>query len=53
MGIAERIRTKIQKLWSGAPSMASSDLLRLYHQNPRLDGVRIIAEKCASTDLYL
>lgn len=53
MGIAERIRTRIQKLWSGAPSMASSDLLRLYHQNPRLDGVRIIAEKCASTDLYL
>ena len=53
MNIAERIRNVIRKTWSTAPSLASSQLLELYHTNPRLDGARIIAEKCASTDLYV
>ena len=53
MNIAERIRNVIKKTWSQAPSLASSQLLDLFHSNPRLDGARIIAEKCASTELYL
>ena len=53
MNIAERIRNVIRKTWSAAPSIASTELLELYHTNPRLDGARIIAEKCASIDLYV
>lgn len=53
MNIAERIRNVIRKTWSTAPSLASNQLLELYHSNPRLDGARIIAEKCASTELYV
>ena len=53
MNIAERIRNVIRKTWSQAPSLASSQLLELYHTNPRLDGARIIASKCASTELFL
>ena len=53
MNIAERIRNFIRKTWSAAPSLASRELLQLYHTNPRLDGARIIASKCASTELYL
>ena len=53
MNIAERIRQVIRKTWSQAPSMASTELLALYHTNPRLDGARVIASKCASTELYL
>lgn len=53
MNIAERIRNFIKKTWSAAPSLASNQLLDLYHTNPRLDGARVIAEKCASTELYL
>lgn len=53
MNIAERIRNVIRKTWSAAPSLASRELLQLYHTNPRLDGARIIATKCASTELYL
>lgn len=53
MSISERIRNLIRKTWSQAPSLASSQLLELFHSNPRLDGVRIIATKCASTELYL
>lgn len=49
----ESIKRFIKKTWSNPPSMASRDLLALYHTNPRLDGVRIIANKCASTELYL
>ena len=49
----EAIKNLIRKTWSQAPSMASRDLLALYHSNPRLDGVRIIANKCASTELFL
>ena len=49
----EVIKNMIHKNWSQAPSMASRDLLALYHTNPRLDGVRVIANKCASTELYL
>lgn len=49
----ESIKRFIRKTWSNPPSMASRDLLALYHTNPRLDGVRIIANKCASTELYL
>ena len=49
----ESIKAMIRKTWSKAPSMASRDLLSLYHTNPRLDGVRVIANKCASTELYL
>lgn len=49
----ESIKRLIKKTWSTPPSMASRDLLALYHTNPRLDGVRIIANKCASTELYL
>ena len=34
--------------------MASRSLfIALYHTNPRLDGVRVIANKCAITELYL
>ena len=47
------IKNMIHKNWSQAPSMASRDLLALYHTNPRLDGVRVIANKCASTELFL
>ena len=53
MNIAERIRNVIRKTWSAAPSLASRELLQLYHTNPRLEGARIIASKCASTELYL
>ena len=51
--ITDKIRNAIRKNWSYAPSLASTDLLELYKKNPRLDGVRIIATKCASVDLYL
>ena len=51
MNPIESIKTMIRKTWSKAPSMASRDLLSLYHTNPRLDGVRVIANKCASTEL--
>lgn len=53
MNPLERIKTMIKKTWSQAPTMASRDLLALYHTNPRLDGVRVIANKCASTELFL
>lgn len=53
MNIQERIKNIIKKNWSKAPSLASSELLKLYHTNPRLDGVRIIANKCASVELFL
>lgn len=53
MNPIESIKKMIKKTWSQAPSMASRDLLSLYHTNPRLDGVRVIANKCASTELYL
>lgn len=54
MNAFERIKNLVtKKLWSQAPSLASSELLKLYHTNPRLDGARIIAQKCASTELYL
>lgn len=53
MNIAERISAKIKKMWSAPPSLAASQLLQLYHTNPRLDGARIIANKCASVELYL
>ena len=53
MNINEKIKNLIRKNWSKAPSLASRDLLSLYHTNPRLDGVRIIANKCASVDLFL
>ena len=54
MNAFERIKNLVtKKLWSQAPSLASSQLLSLYHTNPRLDGARIIASKCASTELYL
>ena len=49
----ESFKNLIVKRWSQAPSSASRDLLALYHTNPRLDGVRLIANKCASTELYL
>lgn len=49
----EVIKNMIRKVWSQAPSMASRDLLALFHSNPRLDGCRIIANKCASTELFL
>lgn len=48
-----KIKNLIRKNWSYAPSLATRELLALYHKNPRLDGVRIIANKCASIDLYL
>lgn len=48
-----RLKNLIKKNWSKAPSLATQELLALYHKNPRLDGVRIIANKCASVDLYL
>ena len=49
----EVLKNLIVKKWSEAPSSATRDLLELYHTNPRLNAVRIIANKCASTDLYL
>ena len=49
----EVIKNMIRKMWSQAPTMASRDLLALYHMNPRLDAVRIIANRCASTELFL
>ena len=49
----ESIKNLIRKTWSQAPSSASRDLLELYHTSPRLDAVRIIANKCASTELLL
>ena len=49
----ESIKQLIVKRWSQAPASASRDLLELYHTNPRLNAVRIIANKCASTDLFL
>lgn len=51
--ITESIRNKLKKLWSTPPKMSSTDLLKLFHENPRLDGARVIAQKCASTELYL
>ena len=51
--ITESIRTKLKKLWTTPPKMSSTDLLKLYHENPRLDGVRVIAQKCANVDLFL
>lgn len=48
-----KIKNLIKKNWSKAPSVATQDLLALYHKNPRLDSVRIIATKCASIDLFL
>lgn len=51
--ITDKIKNAIRKNWSYAPSLASTELLGLYHKNPRLDGARIIASKCASVDLYL
>ena len=53
MNIAERISAKIKKMWSAPPSLATSQLLQLYHESPRLDGARIIASKCASVELLL
>ena len=53
MNPIESIKNMIRKTWSQAPSSASRDLLALYHTNPRLDPVRLIANKCASTELYL
>ena len=49
----ESIKNLIRKTWSQAPSSESRDLLELYHTSPRLDAVRIIANKCASTELFL
>lgn len=49
----ESIKNIIRKAWSQAPASATRDLLELYHTNPRLNAVRIIANKCASTELYL
>lgn len=49
----ESIKNLIRKTWSQAPSSASCDLLELFHTSPRLDAVRIIANKCASTELFL
>ena len=49
----ESIKNLIRKTWSQAPSLASKDLLALYHSNPRLDGCRTIATKCASVELFL
>ena len=49
----ESIKNVIKKLWSQTPSLASRDLLELYHTNGRLDAVRLIANKCASTELFL
>ena len=49
----DSIKNLIRKTWSTAPSMASRDLLELYHTNGRLDGCRVIASKCASTELFL
>lgn len=53
MNSVEKIKNLIKKTWSKAPTMASRDLLELYHTSPRLDAVRLIANKCASTELYL
>ena len=53
MNIQDKIRNVIRKNWSRAPNMATTDLLALYHKNPRLDSVRIIATKCASVELFL
>jgi HK97 family phage portal protein len=53
MNPIESIKNMIRKTWSQAPTAASRDLLALYHTNPRLDGVRVIANKCASTEMYL
>lgn len=53
MNPIESIRRLIKRTWSKAPSLASYELLQLYHTNPRLDGARIIANKCASTEMYL
>lgn len=49
----EVIKNMIHKNWSQAPSMASRDLLALFHTSPRTDPVRFIAKKCASTELFL
>ena len=53
MNPLESIKQLIVKKWSHAPSMASKDLLELFHTSPRLDAVRLIAKRCASTELYL
>ena len=47
------LANRIKRTWSSAPSVASTELLDLYHRNPRLDGARIIATKCASVDLFI
>ena len=49
----EVIKNMIRKTWSQAPSMASRDLLEMFHTSPRTDPVRFIAKKCASTELFL
>lgn len=48
-----KLKNLIKKNWSKAPSLSSTALLELFHQSPRLDGCRIIANKCASVDLFL
>ena len=53
MNIQDKIRNVFRKNWSRAPNMTTTDLLALYHKNPRLDSVRIIATKCASVELFL
>ena len=40
----ESIKNLIKKMWSQAPSMASRDLLELFHTSPRTDPVRFIAK---------
>lgn len=49
----ESIKNLIRKNWTQAPSLASRELLELYHTNGRLTGARTIATKCASVDLFL
>lgn len=53
MDIKAKIKSLINKTWSRAPSLASSELLSLYHTNPRLDGARVIAQKCAGIEINL
>ena len=49
----ESIKNLVRKNWTQAPSLASRELLELYHTNGRLTGARVIATKCASVDLFL
>jgi len=51
--ITESIRAKLKKLWTTPPKMSSTELLQLFHENPRLDGARVIAQKCANVELFL